>query len=86
MNFSAIHAVNHIYENLLENVDHDCYSCCLFLDLPKAFDTVDHEILLHKLEQLFEMKGTLLSLMKSYLTSRYQYTKILNTMSSYESI
>ena len=46
-NFSTIHAVSHIYENLLENVDHDRYSCCLFLDLSKAFDTVDHEILLH---------------------------------------
>ena len=85
-NFSTIHAVSHIYENLLENVHHDRYSCCLFLDLSKAFDTVDHEILLHKLERLFGMRGTVLSLMQSYLTNRYQYSKILNTMSSYESI
>ena len=62
-NFSTIHAVSHIYENLLENVDHNHNSCCLFLDLSKAFDAVDHEILLHKLEQLFEMRGTVLSLM-----------------------
>ena len=85
-NFSLIHAVSRIYENLLENVDHDRYSCCLFLDLSKAFDTEDNEILFHKLERLFGMRGTVLSLMRSYLTNRYQYTKILNTMSSYESI
>ena len=85
-NFSTIHAVSHIYENLLKNVDHDCHSCCLFLDLSKAFDTVDYEILLHKLERLFGMRGTVISLMRSYLTNRYQYTKILSTISSYESI
>ena len=66
----------HIYENLLENIDHDRYSCCLFLLLSKVFDTVDHKILLYKLERLFGMRGTVLSLMRSYLTNRYQYTKI----------
>ena len=71
-NFSIIHAVNHIYENLLENIDHDRYFCCLFLDLSKAFDPVVHEFLLHKLERLFGMKGTVLSLMRSYLTNRFQ--------------
>ena len=85
-NFSTIHAVSHIYENLLKNVDHDRYSCCLFLDLSKDFDSVDHKILLHKLERLFGMRGTVLSVMQSCLTNRYQYTKILNTMSSYKSI
>ena len=35
-NFSTIHGVSHIYENLLENVYHDRYSSCLFLDLSKA--------------------------------------------------
>ena len=74
-NFSTIHAVSHVHENLLENVDRDRYSCCLFLELSKAFDTVDHKILLHKLERLFGMRETV-----------YQYTMILNTMNTYESI
>ena len=55
-NFSTIYAVSHVYENLLKNVDHDRYSCCLFFDLSKALDTVDHKILLHKLERLFGMR------------------------------
>ena len=80
-NFSTIHAVSHIYENLLENVDHDRYSYCLFFDVSKAFDSADYKILLHKLERLFGKRGTVLSLMLSYLTNRYQYTKILNAMS-----
>ena len=71
-NFSTIHGVSHIYENLLENVYHDRYSSCLFLDLSKAFDTDDHEILLHKLERLFGMRGTVLGLMRSYLKSYYR--------------
>ena len=37
-NFSTIHAVSHIHENLLENVDHDRYSSCLFLDMSIGVD------------------------------------------------
>ena len=69
-NFSTVHAVSHIYEKLLENINHDRYSCCLFLGLSKAFDTVDHEILLHKLERLFRMRGTVISLINAKLHNK----------------
>ena len=50
-------------------------SCCVFLDVKKAFDTLDHGILLQKLEFL-GFRGPVLDLFTSYLTKRSQYTSI----------
>ena len=77
-NHSTTHAVSYIHEKLLQNVDKNCYSCCVFFDLSKAFATVNHEILLYKLERHFGVRGKALNLLKSYLSDRKQYTKILN--------
>jgi len=49
------------------------YTCTAFLDLKKACDTVNHEILLKKLEK-YSIRGLPLQLYKSYLTHRFQYT------------
>jgi len=44
--------------------------------LSKAFDTVDHSILLRKLRNIFGIRGTSLNLIGSYLSTHKQYTKI----------
>ncbi len=47
----------------------------VFLDLSKAFDTLDHDILLEKF-QYYGIIGVSLKLMECYLTNRKQYVKI----------
>ena len=58
---SIISHINHAKSNKLS-------SYCIFLDFAKAFDTVNHEILLDKLKY-YGIKGTTLSLFASYLSN-----------------
>ena len=53
----------------------------IFLDMSKAFDTLDHTILLNKLHY-YGIRGVSLSLFISYLQNRNQYTVVNNTKSS----
>ena len=52
------------------------YSCCIFLDMTKAFDCIKNRILLDQLEHNYGIRGLALQLMESYLSSRQQYKKI----------
>ena len=55
----------------------------LFLDLKKAFDTVDHQILLYKLSNL-GIRGHANDFFRSYLTNRRQYTLVNGVESNIE--
>jgi len=57
----------------------------IFVDVKKAFDSVDHQILLKKLEY-YGFRGVELELMKNYLVQRYQYTDINGFISEFAEI
>ena len=47
-NFSTAHAIIKLIKDIEESLDNKQSVCAVFIDLPKAFDTVNHNILLNK--------------------------------------
>ncbi|CAB3983987.1 Hypothetical predicted protein [Paramuricea clavata] len=62
-------------------MDRGLYNLAVFLDLKKAFDTVNHDILLAKLE-LYGIKNTPLMLLKSFLSDRSQKCQVNGELST----
>ena len=72
-NHSCTQAVIEIVDNILEHINSNYMVAGIYLDLTKAFDTVDHQILLHKMSH-YGIRGDALEWTKNYLTNREQYT------------
>ena len=72
---STSHAILDIIETIQQNMDNKLYSCTIFIDLKKAFDTVDHSILLKKL-YCYGIRGLTNNWFESYLLNRTQTTEI----------
>ena len=69
---NLVHLVDQIYESF----EKDNYTLGVFIDLSKAFDTVDHSMLLKKKIEIYSVNTTNLAWFASYLNGRKQYIKI----------
>jgi hypothetical protein len=84
-NMSTEYAVNALLNNIVKTLENKEYGVCILLDFAKAFDTVNHEILIKKLDY-YGIRGTALQWLKSYLTNRMQCTEVGDTQSELEYI
>jgi len=75
-------AVLKVYNDLLLAADSGLVSALCLLDLTAAFDTVDHDLLLLRLERQFGFHGAVLQWFRSYLSDR-SFRVVLGTSSSF---
>ena len=73
--YSTSHALINITENIRKALDDGNIGYGVFVDFQKAFDTVDHHILLAKLNY-YGISGVSNDWFKSYLSNRHQYVSI----------
>ena len=69
--YSTTHALIHMTEAIRSALDSGLVTCGIFVDFQKAFDTVNHDILLKKLEH-YGFRGVINDWFRSYLTERRQ--------------
>lgn len=84
-NSSTNIALSQVCEDLAVRMDNGSIACSVFIDLAKAFDTVDHAILRDKLE-LYGVRGLPGKLIHDYLSDRTQITVVNGVKSSSERI
>ena len=72
---STVHSLFDLTEDIRKGIDENKFVCGIFVDLQKAFDTVDHNILLKKMEH-YGIRGVANKWFQSYLSNRKQYVTI----------
>jgi hypothetical protein len=75
-------AITTFLECIYENLNNKKSSILTFIDLSKAFDSVNHDILIEKLRH-YGIRNTALNWFKSYLTNRSHYVTINNICSEF---
>ena len=83
--FSKEMAVNEMIEKIANSIENKKYCIGIFIDLKKAFDTLDLDILINKLE-FYGIRGIASDWIKSYLSSRKQFIHNNNVNSDIQNI
>ena len=83
--FNSQYALVAMVENLKKCLDQGGLTGAILMDLSKAFDTINHELLIAKLEA-YGFGVDALHIMQSYLSDRWQRTKINTSFSSWEEL
>ena len=74
---SATNAIANLLDFITLLLDNKLTALALFMDVSNAIDSLDHVILISKLQH-YGMRGTALKWFESYLTSRYPFATISN--------
>nr|CAH7746795.1 unnamed protein product [Callosobruchus chinensis] len=82
---STTTAILYLTDNIIRNLDNHINTILVMLDFSKAFDSVNHQILLSKLKY-YGLSDTPLSFFKSYLTGRRQSVKTVKGVSDYRNV
>ena len=84
-NHSTAHAVMEVLDNIYQHCDNHEITMGIYLDLQKAFDTVNHSVLIGKLD-IYGVRGVVLNWFTSYLNNRKQYTVLSNHESDLDTV
>lgn len=82
---STFHALNAFSNDILASIDKKLSVLSIFVDFSKAFDTVNHNILLDKMH-FYGIRGTILSWFRDYLSDRQQQVRFQGEMSSFKTV
>ena len=84
-NHSTDHAISQLVSEILHSFDDNKFTLGVFIDLSKAFDTVNHQILIRKLEH-YGIMGINQKWFTDYLTNRKQFISYDNKTTEMEEI
>ena len=82
---STEYAALELTDRIITDMDKNHFPLNIYLDLSKAFDTLNHDILLDKL-YYYGIRGTPLKLIKSYLAERHQFVEFRHVKSNMQTL
>ena len=75
-------ALLRVLDSVYAKADHKRATLLVGLDISAAFDTIDHHVLINRLQHTFGVTGAALNWLQSYLDNRHQYVKLGRSVSS----
>ena len=75
-----------ITDDIASNLHNDIGTDIIYFDFAKAFDSVNHDLLLNKLKNMYKIDGRLLKFLTNYLKNRRQRVALENEFSEYQDV